>query len=212
MNDQRQMALPKPPGECHSESDRDYLARWTNWALQPSAALREMSVILYEKMPEPDDANYNAWVEEYKETRELLDEMPDPDDAIAATEAYYGRILKRGRVVIALRDLVALIGDDPELQKLAMREIAELRRRRRKPDQPRGRTKGERHHKGELTTDERRRCKAALTYEARILELWDLTFGEKDKGRRYIRARARDIALASQGLNLDTLDVYRANN
>jgi hypothetical protein len=206
VTDQGQMAKPKPPWDCHSAEDRDYLARWTNWALQPSAALRELSVVLYEKMPEPDDTNYNAWVEEHKETRELLDQMPDPDDAIAATEAYYGRILKRGRVVIAIDNLDALIGDDPELQELVRRSKLGKKLKR-----SRGRKKGERHHKGNLTADERRRCEVALTYEARILELWNLTFGEKDNGRRHIRGQARDIAMASQGLDLDTLDVYRDN-
>lgn len=172
---------PKPPWDVGNDGkDYDALVAWTNKQLEP-AELRELSNEDYYELRDLLDANYNASMEEY-----------------------YTRRIKRGRIVIAIDDLIALIGDDREMQRLTRHKLAKILK------QPRGRQKGERQHKGELSVDERRRCEEALNDAARILELWDLTWPKKD-GRRRREHQALKIAVARRGLDLDALDVYRDN-
>jgi hypothetical protein len=126
--------------------------------------------------------------------------MQVDENFTASTEEHITRTLKRGRVVIAINDLVALIGDDPDLLELVRRSKLAKKLKR-----PRGREKGEKRPL-DRTSDERRRCETALQYEKRIQALWVHQWG-----RRGPAPMAFKIAAASQGLSTARLTAYRKN-
>jgi hypothetical protein len=117
---------------------------------------------------------------------------------MASTEEHFGRRLRRGRILVAADNLNDLVGDDPELRRLALNRLHRSGR---------GRRKGE-PRPGDLSSDDRRRREAALKDVERIRDLWQRKLGKHNRSHS---PTALEIAAHRHGLVEADLIRYRAN-
>jgi hypothetical protein len=144
-----------------------------------------------------DQKRLEAWTNARLD--EAGDDMPIDESYAVATEKHFGQVLKRGRLLVAVKakdkKTVARLADTEELRLLALQQRG------------RGRAPGDRRP-NDLPEVERWACQEAVDDMERIRLIWQHDFGKRN---RSADPTANDIAARRYNIEPDILINYRKN-